>query len=150
MISYKMPFTILVADDDEEDRMLVKEALEESPIRKEVNFVENGEELLDYLHHQKAFEDKDKFRLPSLILLDLNMPKKDGREALKEIKADEFLRCIPVIVFTTTKAEEDIIKTYRLGVSSFIAKPVSFATLVEEMQLLCKHYFEVAELPEPK
>ncbi|MCX2740403.1 response regulator [Pontibacter anaerobius] len=140
---------ILIADDDAEDRMLVKEALDESRLKNQVQFVENGEELLDYLHNRGKYADKEKYPTPGLILLDLNMPKKDGREALKDIKSDEFLRVIPVVVLTTSKAEEDILRTYDLGVSSFITKPVTFASLVDVMKTLSKYWFEIVELPKP-
>ena len=138
---------ILIADDDAEDRMLVKEALEESRLNNHIQFVENGEELLDYLNNQGEFADKDKYPTPGLILLDLNMPKKDGREALKEIKSQDHLRMIPVVVLTTSKAEEDILRTYDLGVSSFITKPVTFGSLVDVMKTLSKYWFEIVELP---
>jgi CheY-like chemotaxis protein len=138
---------ILIADDDPEDRMLVKEALEESRLTNKIEFVENGEELLDYLQNKGKYADKEKCPAPGLILLDLNMPKKDGREALKEIKADPHLRVIPIVVLTTSKAEEDILKTYDLGVSSFITKPVTFSALVDVMKTVSKYWFEVVELP---
>ncbi|MEJ8756966.1 response regulator [Pontibacter sp. H259] len=138
---------ILIADDDAEDRMLVKEALEESRLNNNIQFVENGEELLEYLHNKGRFSDTEKYPTPGLILLDLNMPKKDGREALKEIKADDKLRMIPVVVLTTSKAEEDILRTYDLGVSSFITKPVTFGSLVDVMKTLSKYWFEIVELP---
>jgi CheY-like chemotaxis protein len=143
----KKSIIILVADDDAEDRMLVKEALEENRLKNSIHFVENGEELVDYLHNKGKFSDKDQYPTPGLILLDLNMPKKDGREALKEIKADPHLRLIPVVVLTTSKAEEDILKTYNLGVSSFITKPVTFAGLVGIMKTLSTYWFEIVELP---
>jgi CheY-like chemotaxis protein len=141
---------ILIADDDAEDRMLVKDALEEARLINSIHFVENGEELMDYLHNRGKFADKDKHPTPGLILLDLNMPKKDGREALKEIKCDPYLKVIPVIVLTTSKAEEDILKTYDLGVSSFITKPVTFKSLVEIMKTLSKYWFEIVALPHQK
>ncbi|NDK57473.1 response regulator [Pontibacter fetidus] len=143
----KRSIIILIADDDAEDRMLVKEALEESRLNNNIQFVENGEELLDYLHNKGMFADTEKYPTPGLILLDLNMPKKDGREALKEIKTDEALRMIPVVVLTTSKAEEDILRTYDLGVSSFITKPVTFSSLVDVMKTLSKYWFEIVELP---
>jgi CheY-like chemotaxis protein len=143
------PIIILIADDDAEDRMLIKEALDESRITNAIEFVENGEELMDYLHNRGKFTDKDRYQTPGLILLDLNMPKKDGREALKEIKADDHLRVLPVVVLTTSKAEEDILRTYNLGVSSFITKPVTFSSLVEVMKTLSKYWFEIVELPKP-
>jgi CheY-like chemotaxis protein len=138
---------ILVADDDAEDRMLVKDALEESRLANHVNFVEDGEELMDYLRNQGKYADKNLYPSPGLILLDLNMPRKDGREAVKEIKADPNLRIIPIVVLTTSKAEEDIIKTYDLGVSSFITKPVTFSSMVDIMKTLGKYWFEIVELP---
>jgi CheY-like chemotaxis protein len=147
MSQKKRPIIILIADDDAEDRMMVKEALEESRLKNNIHFVENGEELVDYLHNRGRFTDKDLYPTPGLILLDLNMPKKDGREALKEIKADPHLRLIPVVVLTTSKAEEDILRTYDLGVSSFITKPVTFTALVDVMRTLSKYWFEIVELP---
>jgi len=140
---------ILIADDDEEDRMLVKDALSENKLANSIFYVEDGEELMDFLHNRGKYSDKHKYPLPGLILLDLNMPKKDGREALKEIKSDPSLRMIPVVVLTTSKAEEDIIKTYDLGVSSFITKPVTFTSLVDIMKTLTKYWFEIVELPHP-
>ncbi|RNI21995.1 response regulator [Rufibacter latericius] len=145
----KRTIIILIADDDAEDRMLVKDALEENRLTNQIQFVENGEELIDYLHNRGKFTDKAKYPTPGLILLDLNMPKKDGREALREIKSDEHLRVIPVVVLTTSKAEEDILRTYDLGVSSFITKPVTFAALVDVMKTLTKYWFEIVELPKP-
>ncbi|EJF08925.1 MULTISPECIES: response regulator [Pontibacter] len=143
------PIVILIADDDAEDRMLIKEALDENRLSNAIQFVENGEELMDYLHNRGNFADKGKYQTPGLILLDLNMPKKDGREALKEIKADDHLRVLPVVVLTTSKAEEDILRTYDLGVSSFITKPVTFTALVDVMKTLSKYWFEIVELPKP-
>ncbi|GAB3196286.1 CheY-like chemotaxis protein [Pontibacter aydingkolensis] len=147
MSTKKNSIVILIADDDAEDRMLVKDALEESRLKNSINFVENGEELMDYLHHRGKYADTNEYPTPGLILLDLNMPKKDGREALKEIKADERLKLIPVVVLTTSKAEEDILRTYDLGVSSFITKPVTFTSLVDVMKTLSKYWFEIVELP---
>lgn len=143
----KRPIVILIADDDAEDRMMLQEALDESRLKNQVQFVENGEELMDYLYNRDKFSDKVSFPTPGLILLDLNMPKKDGREALKEIKADELLKLIPVVVLTTSKAEEDILRTYDMGVSSFITKPVTFASLVDVTKTLSKYWFEIVELP---
>jgi CheY-like chemotaxis protein len=147
MTKKKRSIIILIADDDAEDRMLLKEALEENRLKNSLAFVENGEELMDYLHHRGKYSDQAQYPAPGLILLDLNMPKKDGREALKEIKADPHLRLIPVVVLTTSKAEEDILKTYGLGVSSFITKPVTFTSLVGMMKTLSDYWFEIVELP---
>ena|SRR3972149_11653686 len=143
-----LPIEILLADDDAEDRMLIIDALHESRLKNNIQCVENGEELIDYLHNNGKFSDKTKHTLPGIILLDLNMPKKDGREALKEIKADKNLRSIPIIILTTSKAEEDILKTYNLGVNSYITKPVSFTAMVDVMKTLNKYWFEIVELPE--
>lgn len=143
----KKDFLILIADDDAEDRMLTKDALEENHLSNRLQFVEDGEQLMDYLHHRGKFTDKNIYPAPALILLDLNMPKKDGREALKEIKADKELRRIPIVILTTSKAEEDILRTYDLGVNSFITKPVSFTALVDIMQTLSKYWLEIVKLP---
>ena len=142
------PITILIADDDADDRMMASEALEESRLANDLRFVEDGEELLDYLYHRGRFAGADDSPRPGLILLDLNMPRKDGREALREIKSDPGLRSIPVVVLTTSKAEEDIYRTYDLGVNSFITKPVLFESLVEVMRTLGKYWFEIVELPD--
>ena len=139
--------TILMADDDLDDRMLTKDAMEEARLANCLQFVENGEELIDYLHHRGQYADRSEFPRPGLILLDLNMPKKDGREALMEIKADPELRGIPVVVLTTSQAEEDIFRTYDLGANSFITKPVTFESMVELVTLLEKYWFGIVELP---
>lgn len=139
--------TILVAEDDPDDRLLTRDAFAENMLSNELQFVEDGEELMEYLQRRGKFADKKKYPLPSLILLDLNMPRKDGREALKEIKSDPALRRIPVIVLTTSKAEEDILRSYDLGVNCFITKPVTFAGLVEVTKTLGKYWFEIVELP---
>lgn len=138
---------ILYAEDDEEDRMLVHDALKESRLTNELHIVEDGEELMDYLHRRGKYSEMHNLPLPGLILLDLNMPKKDGREALKEIKAHPSLRRIPVVVLTTSKAEEDILRTYDLGVSGFIVKPVTFESFVDVIRTLGKYWFEIVELP---
>jgi CheY-like chemotaxis protein len=138
---------ILYAEDDPEDRMLVKDALEESRLANELHSVEDGVELMDYLCRRGKYEKLSKTKLPGLILLDLNMPKKDGREAIKEIKADPSLKHIPIVVLTTSEAEEDILRTYSLGASSFITKPVTFESLVQIIKVLGKYWFEIVELP---
>jgi len=141
------PIVILLADDDPDDCVLAREALEESRLANELHVVGDGEELLDYLRHAEAYAKPDSSPRPGLILLDLNMPRKDGREALREIKADPGLRSIPVVVLTTSTAEEDIYRTYDLGVSSFISKPVTFEGLVDVMKVLGRYWFEIVELP---
>lgn len=138
---------ILIADDDEDDRIMFKDAWEESRKSNILYFVETGEELMDYLHLQGRFSDISLAPRPGLIVLDLNMPKKDGCEALKEIKNDNALRTIPVVALTTSQAEEDILRAYDLGVNSFITKPASFESLVETLNILGKYWFEIVELP---
>jgi CheY-like chemotaxis protein len=139
--------TILMADDDEDDYMLAREALMESRLPNHLYIVKDGEELMDYLHHRGDYTESSSAPRPDLILLDLNMPKKDGREALLEIKNDPKLRYIPVIILTTSKAQEDVYHTYDLGANSFIIKPVTFAALVEVMKTIGKYWFEIVELP---
>ncbi len=139
--------TILVADDDADDRLFIKDAFDENSVPNPLAFVNDGEELMDYLHRRGAYENLRNASLPGIILLDLNMPKKDGRTALKEIKADESLQRIPVVVLTTSKAHEDIVRTYGLGVSSFISKPVTFERLCDVVKALSHYWFEIVVLP---
>jgi CheY-like chemotaxis protein len=141
------PVVVLMADDDPDDRMLIEDAWEENRLANELHFVEDGEELIDYLHQRGQYGDLAAAPLPGLILLDLNMPRKDGREALKEIKADPNLRRIPIVVLTMSKAEEDILWTYDLGANSFITKPATFEGLVETVRTLAKYWFQIVELP---
>lgn len=142
------PIVILMADDDADDRMLTRDALEESRVLNELRFVEDGEELMEYLTRKGKYADAKESPRPGLILLDLNMPKKDGREALKEIKSDPNLRRIPVVIMTTSKAEEDVFRSYDFGASSFITKPVTFDRLVELMRTLGEYWVEFVELPD--
>jgi CheY-like chemotaxis protein len=143
----RRPIMILLADDDEDDRKLAQDALAESRLANDLHTVEDGEELMDYLLRRGKYAALADSPRPGLILLDLNMPKKDGREALREIKADPSLRQIPVVVLTTSKAEEDIYRTYDLGANSFITKPVMFESLVKVMKDLGTYWFEIVELP---
>jgi two-component system, response regulator len=135
---------LLMAEDDPEDQFLVRKAFEQSRLANTLTIVSDGEELLDHLYrrgqHQNAIR-------PDLILLDLNMPRLDGREALRIIKADAELRAIPVIVLTTSSAEEDIVRSYNLGVNSYIEKPVTFEKLVEVVAALGRYWFEIVKLP---
>ena len=142
------PITILMADDDADDRQMTREAFEESRLANDLRFVEDGEELMDYLKRRGKYTDPESSPRPGLILLDLNMPRKDGREALREIKADPQLKHIRVVVLTTSKAEEDIFRTYDLSAASYITKPVTFESLVEVVRALGKYWLEIVELPD--
>lgn len=139
---------ILCAEDDDDDRLLIREAWEEGRLANELRFVNDGEELMEYLQHRGAWADPASAPRPGLILLDLNMPRKDGREALQEIRQDPDLRRIPVVVLTTSKAEEDILRSYDLGVNSFITKPVTFDSMVETLQTVGRYWFEIVEIPQ--
>jgi len=139
--------TILLADDDADDRILTRDALAESRLHNDLRFVEDGEQLMNYLRREGKYRSPEDSPRPGLVLLDLNMPRKDGREALREIKSDPNLRSIPVVILTTSKAEEDIYRTYNLGVNSFITKPVTFEGLVAAMRALGRYWFEIVELP---
>ncbi len=141
---------ILMADDDADDRLLAKDALAECSTGGDLICVENGEDLIDFLKRRGRFADPASSPRPGLILLDLNMPKKDGRDALREIKLDPELKKIPVVVLTTSRADTDISRIYDLGANSFIAKPVSFESLVDVMKLLIRYWFETVELPAKK
>ena len=144
------PITILMADDDPDDCKMTKVAFEESRLVNDLRFVEDGEELMDYLYHRGKYTNPINSPRPGLILLDLNMPKKDGREALKEIKTDPNLRQIPVVVLTTSKSEEDIYRSYDLGVNSYITKPVTFVSLIDIIKTVGKYWFGIVELPPEK
>lgn len=146
-MTLKTSIPILVADDDQDDRLMIKEAMEESRLLNEIHFVNDGEELMKYLERKDHYNDDKSFPIPGLILLDLNMPRKDGREALREIKSNPALKQIPVVILTTSKAEEDIFRSYNLGVNSFVTKPVKFSSLVEVMKTLGQYWFELVELP---
>ena len=146
-MSRRASVVILMADDDADDRELTRDALAESRLVNELHFVEDGAALLDYLHQRGTYSRPGSAPRPGVILLDLNMPRKDGREALREIKADPEFRNIPVVVLTTSRAEEDIAKSYDLGANSFISKPVTFAGLVEVVRALGKYWFDIVELP---
>ena len=149
MQSVPKPISILMADDDPDDRLLAREAFEESRLRNNLSFVNDGVELMDYLHRRGKFSNPHESPKPGLILLDLNMPRKDGREALKEIKSNDLLRRIPIVVLTTADAEEDIVSSYELGVSAYIRKPVTFDGLISVIKSIGKYYVEIVELPPP-
>ena len=138
---------IVMAEDDSDDRLLTTDALAECDWKADLRFVENGEELLDYLLHRGKYSPSSASPRPGLILLDLNMPKKDGREALREIKANADLRRIPIVILTTSKADTDIAGLYDLGANSFISKPVQFESLVRVMRTLGQYWFNTVQLP---
>lgn len=140
------PVAILMADDDDDDYLLTKKALKKSKLLNALIRVSDGEELLDYLHARGQY--KTTSVRPGIILLDLNMPRMDGREALAEIKSDPNLRDIPIVIFTTSKAEDDIQRAYQLGSNSFITKPVTFDKLITVMKAVGSYWFEIVELPE--
>lgn len=141
------PVVILLAEDDPDDSYLIGEALDESNLKHKLYIVENGEELLDYLYNRGKYTDQEEWPRPGLILLDLNMPRKDGREALGEIKSDPDLRRIPIVALTTSQAEEDIVSTYNWGISGYITKPMDFTALLEVMRSLGRYWLEVVKLP---
>jgi len=145
MAENQRPFSILIAEDDEDDYLLTVEALKEAGVQNQVHWVKDGEELMDFLRSESP--DKNGNPPPGMILLDLNMPKKDGREALGEIKNDPNLRKIPVIIMTTSKADSDISHSYSLGVNSFIQKPVRFYDFVKVIKVLSNYWFNVVKLP---
>ncbi len=137
--------TILIADDDPDDREMTREALTMNQLRNPLQFVEDGDAVIDYLNdHVVAGRAAS---LPGLILLDLNMPKRDGRETTAAIKADPRFRHIPVVILTTSKADEDIFRSYEVGASSYITKPVTFDALLTVIGTLGKYWLEVVELP---
>jgi CheY-like chemotaxis protein len=142
------PITILLADDDEDDRLITRQALRDARLTNPLRTVNDGVELMAYLRREGQYADPAESPRPGMILLDLNMPRMDGREALAAIKEDPELRSIPVVVLTTSKAEEDVLRTYDLGVNSFITKPVTFLGLVEVMKVFSRYWLEIVDLPE--
>lgn len=147
MDAERRPISILMADDDPDDRELTREALEASRIRNPLHFVSDGEELMEYLRRTGRYQKADSAPRPGLILLDLNMPRMDGREALGLIKSDPELRAIPTVILTTSSADEDVYRSYSLGANSFITKPVTFDGLVGVVRALGAYWFEIVDLP---
>jgi two-component system response regulator len=143
----RKPVTILMADDDPDDREFALKAMQHSRLANVLRFVEDGEELLDYLYRRGKYADPKSSPRPGLILLDLNMPRMDGREALRELKSHASFKQIPVVVLTTSKTEEDILRSYNLGANCFISKPVTFEGLVEVVKVLNQHWLQLVELP---
>ena len=143
----KKDVPILIAEDDEEDREIIREAFDECMLTNDLIFVNDGEELMQYLLRCGKYAATPEYTTPGIILLDLNMPRKDGRQALVEIKTNAELCKIPVIILTTSKEEEDVIKTYKLGVNSFVIKPVTYSALVNVMKSIGNYWLEIVELP---
>ncbi|WP_345267076.1 response regulator [Nibrella viscosa] len=139
--------TILIADDDADDRMFLEQALRSIGYSHDIQFVEDGEQLMDYLKQQGMYTEANA-PWPNLIILDLNMPRKNGFQALEEIKADARLRRLPVVVMTTSSADEDVLRTYNLGVNSYITKPFNFNRLIEMMGALKTYWIDTVKLPE--
>jgi CheY-like chemotaxis protein len=144
----KQSVTILMADDDPDDRQMTKEAFEKARLGNDLRFVEDGVELLSYVFRRGKYADPAASPRPSIILLDLNMPRKDGREALQELRADPRFHDIRVIILTTSKAEEDVIRSYDLCAASYITKPVTFDALVDVVKTIGKYWLEIVELPD--
>lgn len=139
--------TIHMCDDDPDDRLLFKDAMDEANMLNEISFTRDGQDLLDFLNRTGEHQDLKDKPLPDIILLDLNMPRKDGREALREIKSNEKFKHIPVVVLTTSKQDEDILKSYNLGANSYISKPVTFEKLVDLVSRLSEYWFKIVKLP---
>jgi len=139
---------IHMCDDDPDDRLLFKDAIDEANMLNRISFTRDGQDLMDYLRREGEYQDMAEHTLPDIILLDLNMPRKDGREALKEIKGDARLKHIPIVILTTSKQEEDVIKSYNLGANSYISKPVTFEKLVELVRKLSDYWFKIVKLPD--
>ena len=147
--SERVPFTVVMADDDEDDRMFAGKAWDKVRTAHDLRFVRDGQELLEYLTRRGEYRDADDDRAPrpSLVLLDLNMPRMDGREALTAIKADAGLRSIPVVVMTTSADDEDIVRSYQLGVSGFISKPVGYDGLLDVIDAIDRYWMQAVKLP---
>jgi CheY-like chemotaxis protein len=151
IFSYELePLTVLVADDDDDDRSFIRRAWSNNRAGNALRFVEDGQELTEYLNHWGKYSSPASAPRPAVILLDLNMPRKDGREALREIKANPELREIPIVVLTSSQAEEDICRSYDLGANSYITKPATFGALVEVLKILGRHWSEIADVRLPK
>ncbi len=142
-----LPFTLLIAEDDPDDRVLLVEAFGEAKLQAKLVFVDDGEDLLRYLRHETEYDDRAQFPDPDLILLDLNMPRKNGREALIELKSDERLRHIPTVVLTTSRSEEDIASSYAMGANSYLIKPTNFKDLVGMAEVVRSYWLETVNLP---
>lgn len=139
--------SMLVADDDEDDRFLIRTAFRDSQLSNDIFFVADGVELMQFLHHEGAYQDQSQFPRPGIIFLDLNMPRKDGWEALSEIKQNPDLKSIPVVVLTTSNSERDILKTYESGANCYITKPISFDQLLQIVKSFGQFWLNIASVP---
>ncbi|MCB9762582.1 MAG: response regulator [Alphaproteobacteria bacterium] len=146
----RKPLRLLVAEDDTDDQLLLVEALREADVPHEVNFVPDGAEMLAYLNREGSWSDPRSSPRPSLVLLDLNMPRVSGFEVLERRQEHPTLRVIPVIVMTSSWSERDIARCYSLGANAFITKPVTFDQLVNVMGALGSFWLETCELPSPE
>ncbi|MCJ8321240.1 MAG: response regulator [Colwellia sp.] len=140
---------ILLVDDDDDDCLLTKKALSHSNLLHKLTCVGDGQELMDYLYRKEKFQDQNHWPSPDIILLDLNMPRKDGREALKEIRSNADFKHIPIIVLTTAKEEEEVLRSYNLGANAFITKPVTFDGFIKAMDVFSEYWFSIVRLPKP-
>ena len=140
--------TILMADDDEDDRLMAEVALKEAKLLNPIRFVKDGEELLDYLYRRGIYGNGTDAPRPGLILLDLNLPKKSGKDVLETIKSDEKLKHIPVVVLTSSKAELDVVKSYNLHANGYIIKPVNMEKFMEIVQSIEQFWFNIVVLPD--
>jgi CheY-like chemotaxis protein len=136
-----------MADDDPDDYYLMKDALHESGFKNNFHLVGDGEELMDYLLNRGKYTNQNLFPRPGIILLDLNMPRKNGGEVLHEIRKHEELRVIPIVVLTTTNDPDNVLMSYRLGASSYVTKPASFEALVEIVHITMNYWLRVVKLP---
>jgi CheY-like chemotaxis protein len=146
MSSARQSLAVLVADDDEDDRGLIRKAWNKSRLANDIRFVEDGHELTEYLNHAGKYADPASAPRPGVILLDLNMSRKDGREVLRDIKANPGLRHIPVIILTGSRADEDISSSYDLGANSYITKPASSKAMADVLHVLGKYWIEIVDL----
>ena len=138
------PIEVLLVEDDPGDVVLITEAFEDNKVNNTLRVVQDGVEALQYLRREPPYEDAAE---PDLVLLDLNLPRKDGREVLAEVKADERLRRVPVVVLTTSKAEEDILRSYDLHANAYVTKPVDFDRFIEVVRQIDEFFVSVVKLP---
>ena len=138
------PIVVLLVEDDPGDVVLVTEAFEHNKVHNDLHTVADGVEALQFLRQEPPYADAP---VPDLVLLDLNLPRKDGREVLEEVKADERLRRIPVVVLTTSKAEEDVLRSYDLHANAYVTKPVDFDRFIEVVRQIDEFFVSVVKLP---